>query len=161
MGTRSTTKVYEFEGEMTPALMRKLKPLLAIYRQFDGYPEGHGADLADFFKGMTIVNGIGMGETIGTHANGAGCFAAQLVKQLKETIGNIYIVSSKNDNEEYNYHIYLRARDRGSFGTKPCESLIWVRVANYAGRKIFSGPRDEYVEWIKKRLMERPAALKT
>ena len=39
MGTRSLTVVKEEENE-----------LLVMYRQMDGYPSGHGQDLANFLK---------------------------------------------------------------------------------------------------------------
>ena len=39
MGTRSLTFVYEGE-----------KPIVNMYRQFDGYPSGHGAELAEFLN---------------------------------------------------------------------------------------------------------------
>ena len=29
-----------------------------MYRQFDGYPSGHGVELAQFLAGMVIVNGF-------------------------------------------------------------------------------------------------------
>lgn len=46
MGTRSITKFIE-EG----------KEICGLYRQFDGYPEGHGKELAEFLQNMPIVNG--------------------------------------------------------------------------------------------------------
>ena len=47
MGTRSLTHFVE-EGET----------LATIYRQFDGYPEGHGIELLNFLRDMHIVNGM-------------------------------------------------------------------------------------------------------
>ena len=41
MGTRSLTFVYEKYGQVQ-------KPVVNMYRQFDGYPTGHGAELAEF-----------------------------------------------------------------------------------------------------------------
>lgn len=80
MGTRSLTFVND--GEIR---------LVCFYRQFDGYPSGHGKDLAEFLKPFTIVNGFSSGMKEGTHANGAGCLAAQLIKHFKTDIGGIYI----------------------------------------------------------------------
>ena len=40
MGTRSTTKIYE-DGKL----------ILALYKQYDGYPEGWGKCLKEFLKG--------------------------------------------------------------------------------------------------------------
>lgn len=101
MGTRSLTVIRErWEPSDDPT------DLVAIYRQYDGYPEGHGRDLADFLNGLTVVNGIGR-ET-GRIANGPGCFAAQLIQTLKEShgVGGIYIQTNNRDcGAEYVYTI--------------------------------------------------------
>ncbi len=80
----------------------------------DGYPSGHGKDMADFMAGITIINGYNSGHRAGTHANGAGCFAAQLVSKLKgESLGSIYLVSHDREDEEYNYTITLAQKQAG------------------------------------------------
>lgn len=79
MGTRSQTAVFDGSDK-----------LVQIYRQYDGYPSGHGKELAEFMTGLQLVNGYGSQE--GRIANGAGCFAAQLVGYLKQgKVGNIYL----------------------------------------------------------------------
>ena len=78
MGTRSITRVFTEEDEF----------LLFMYRQMDGYPEGHGMDLANFLSGRTIVNGIREENFI---ANGMKCLAAQIVAHFKDGPGGIYI----------------------------------------------------------------------
>lgn len=95
MGTRSLTFVYD--GNV---------PVINIYRQFDGYPSGHGHELAQFLDSKTLVNGYG--EKNSTEANGMGCLAAQLIVQLKHGVGGIYIypVSSTDCFQEYEYHVY-------------------------------------------------------
>lgn len=83
MGTRSTTAVKDEDG----------KTLVTLYRPYDGYPTGHGQELADFLKSRTLINGM-------------GCLAAQLVTHLKgDQIGNIYI-TNEGDSQEYNYTVY-------------------------------------------------------
>ena len=64
MGTRSLTFVYEKYGD-------KQMPIINMYRQFDGYPSGHGAELAEFLDGFRIVNGYS-GDPVKT-ANGMSC----------------------------------------------------------------------------------------
>lgn len=95
MGTRSLTFVYD--GNV---------PVINIYRQFDGYPSGHGHELAQFLDSKTLVNGYG--EQNSVEANGMGCLAAQLIVQLKHGVGGIYIypVSSTDCWQDYEYHVY-------------------------------------------------------
>lgn len=98
MGTRSVTLVHAEDG----------KVLCALYRQFDGYPTGHGRALFDFVKSRTLVNGIGtQTEPI---ANGMGCLAALIVAHFKETeAGNFYLIepSAKlgSRGTEFLYHV--------------------------------------------------------
>ena len=95
MGTRSLTFVYD--GDV---------PVINIYRQYDGYPSGHGHELAQFLDSKTLVNGYG--EQNSVEANGMGCLAAQLIVQLKHGVGGIYIypVASTDCFQDYEYHVY-------------------------------------------------------
>ena len=61
-----------------------------MYRQYDGYPHGHGAELAEFLNGGKVVNGIGADEKH-TVFNGAGCLAAQMIAHFKNGAGGFYI----------------------------------------------------------------------
>lgn len=79
MGTRSLTFVTENEA----------MPILCMYRQMDGYPSGHGADLAEFLAPIKMVNGLG-GDAESV-ANGTGCLAAQIVAHFKDGPGGIYL----------------------------------------------------------------------
>lgn len=94
MGTRSTTTVLDQDG----------KVLVKMYRQFDGYPEGHGEELREFLRGMKIVNGLGYGQE-SKIANGMGCLAAQMIAHFKTDPGGIYIQGSEEGDEQYNYVI--------------------------------------------------------
>lgn len=97
MGTRSLTFVYEDKQR-----------LLCMYRQFDGYPAGHGRELAEFLASFdAVVNGIRLGETRKI-ANGMGCLGAQLVANFKVEAGGFYLypTSTKDAGQEYEYHIY-------------------------------------------------------
>jgi len=61
MGTRSLTYIKsEYNTEDN---------IVCIYRQFDGYPTGHGIELANFLNGFKVINGIGM-NTPKLRANG-------------------------------------------------------------------------------------------
>jgi len=109
MGTRALTFVYDVN-----------KPIVNLYRQYDGYPTGHGAELAEFLNGFTIVNGIGAETT--RVANGMGCLAAQVVAHFKDSVGGFYIhsVDATECGQDYEYHVYqkdkelrVRVTDRG------------------------------------------------
>jgi hypothetical protein len=99
MGTRSLTFVYD-ESD---------RPVLNLYRQFDGYPTGHGAELAEFLSSGKMVNGIQIGQKE-TVFNGMGCLAAQMVASFKQSPGGFYIysVESKDCGQDYEYHVYNR-----------------------------------------------------
>jgi len=111
MGTRCLTIVYDHG-----------KPIVNLYRQYDGYPSGHGAELAEFLgQFAAITNGISMGESRKT-ANGMGCLAAQLVAHFKQSVGGFYIhsVEDKECGQDYEYHVYemdgeicVQVKDRG------------------------------------------------
>ena len=98
MGTRSITKIRQ-DGKDSPVICQ-------IYRQFDGYPEGMGKDLKEICKDITVVNGISGGQNNDKFANGMECLAATIIKNLKQGIGNIYLVPVSDDKEEFNYNIY-------------------------------------------------------
>ena len=68
MGTRCLTVFKEEDGT----------EIAVMYRQMDGYPEGHGQALADFLEGRRIVNGYNMNDKKERAFNGMGCLAAIL-----------------------------------------------------------------------------------
>ncbi len=100
MGTRALTFVYDGE-----------KPIVNLYRQYDGYPTGHGRELAEFLNGFKVVNGIGAETT--RIANGMGCLAAQIVAHFKDSVGGFYIhsVDATECGQDYEYHVYQKDRE--------------------------------------------------
>lgn len=101
MGTRSLTFVYNEtnNGE-------KATPIINMYRQYDGYPSGHGAELAEFLSGGRLVNGLsGMGKE--RQFNGMGCLAAQMVANFKDGAGSFYLypVTTTDCGQDYEYHV--------------------------------------------------------
>ena len=98
MGTRSLTYVYEGET-----------PIICMYRQYDGYPEGHGQELANFLNELAIGEGISGSPELFTYANGMGCLAAQMIVNFKKSPGGFYIFaidSHRDCLQEYEYHVY-------------------------------------------------------
>lgn len=115
MGTRSLTHFRQGD-----------KTLLTLYRQFDGYVEGHGKDLA---------------EALQLRHNGFGCLVAQVVGKLKGGEAfNVYVypVDSAGCGEEFTY--YVNSDD----------GLNVTNVTVYDGdRRIFSGALNEFIEFTK------------
>ena len=99
MGTRSLTIVLDEEG----------REICVIYRQFDGYPTGHGGELKAFLKSFHVVNGFGSHTPVRA-ANGMPCLAAQLIAHFKTGIGGFYLYpsGSRDMGEEYIYTIYQK-----------------------------------------------------
>jgi len=95
MGTRSLTFVYDGE-----------KPIINMYRQFDGYTEGHGQELAEFLLSGEMVNGYS--SKTEKQFNGMGCLAAQMIAEFKNGVGGFYIhaVTDTDCWQDYEYHVY-------------------------------------------------------
>jgi hypothetical protein len=124
MGTRSLTFVYD-----------DTRRVVCMYRQFDGYPSGHGRELAEFLAGFdAVVNGLRVGETRKV-ANGMGCLAAQMVANFKVSSGGFYLYPTDTSDvgEEYEYHVYA---DK-------------VVVKDGLGETLFSESWEDFTEYCK------------
>ena len=77
-----------------------------IYNHYDSYPEGLGVDLAKFLSDFRVVNGLGRGTS--KIANGMGCLAAQLIANIKDGSGGVYVENpdTKRGDIEYTYYIW-------------------------------------------------------
>ena len=128
MGTRHLTYVYEDSDTI----------LLCMYGQWDGYPTGHGADLAEFLNSFdAIVNGIPVGDKR-KMANGMGCLAAQLVGHFKKDAGSFYIYPPKLGHDcwqEYEYHIRPNS----------------VKVTDGDGYSLFNGTWQDFADFCTKK----------
>ena len=137
MGTRSTTTVWEGE-----------RPILTFYRQYDGYPDGHGEDLAKFLTGKTVVNGIG-GAPEHTIVNGAGDLAVRLLTAIKnahggeDSAGGFYAIPHEHAGEE-DYHYDVIVVGQQGFGASAVPGSIHVKVKSF-GSPIAEGSPDEFV----------------
>lgn len=128
MGTRSLTVVMNEDTE-----------IINMYRQFDGYPSGHGMELANFLSGMLIVNGM-TGDEPEKFANGMNCLAAQIVAEFKTKPGNIYLYPSVSDKSFVDY-IYIVT---GMCGGYPNVKLQYV----HDGKVLFNGDASGFAEWV-------------
>ena len=124
MGTRSLTTFVETYKDNSGKKVKN--EIVTMYRQFDGYMEGHGKELADFLAGGKLVNGIGRGDKV--VFNGMGCLSAQVVAHFKDGAGGFYLQrGNKKSGEEYRYKVI------GDFETK--EITIEVFEVGYVNAK--------------------------
>ena len=133
MGTRSLT-IFNNEWDN--------EEIVVLYRQYDGYPTGHGRDLLSFLNNMNMVNGISNNEKRKI-ANGMGCLSAQIVAYLKEAPGDFYLHSAgtRDIGEEFIYTLYYTE-----------ELKIKVQYTYDGGHDLFNGNTKEYKNWINLRL---------
>jgi hypothetical protein len=153
MGTRSLTFVYDGQ-----------EPIINMYRQYDGYPTGHGAEIAEFLAPFSLVNGLQLNETRKV-ANGMGCLAAQLVANFKDGAGGFYLypTSAVDCGQDYEYHIFdnvLTFLDEDGIERKTTELRIAItnRGCNFFGltqsdtnERIFEGNLAEFTEFCKEK----------
>ena len=123
MGTRSLTRVYNGKD-----------CVVNMYRQFDGYPSGHGKELATFLNSKRITNGIA-NPSDGT-ANGMGCLAAQMICNFKTEVGGIYMMPTKSGYDAGQDYEYLVRENK-------------VEVIS-SGEDLFEGTWAEFAIWCEK-----------
>jgi len=97
--------------------------LLVMRRHWDGYPEGHGIELAEFLASKNVVDGLTLDQDKSKIANGIECLAAQIVAHFKKEPGGFYLSSFESLDSEWDYSytvtirgktIYLCVRDEYS-----------------------------------------------
>ena len=152
MGTRSLTRVFNtYKDEKNNKQVKE--QLVNMYRQYDGYPSGHGTELADFLKVGKVVNGIGSRDEKQILFNGAGCLAAQMIAHFKDGAGGIYIepITAKNCGQEYEYEVIV------DFDTKEltmkCIEVGYIdSKGNYKNGKItiFEGKPVDFEYFVEK-----------
>jgi hypothetical protein len=120
MGTRSLT-IFVEDG----------KEIAVLYRQYDGDPIGHGAELKAFLQDMHLVNGISLHEHRKI-ANGMGCLAAQVIAHFKEGAGNFYLHApgTRDIWEEYRYFV----------GDGPDGTVLLKCEDVYRNKVLYDGP---------------------
>lgn len=104
MGTRSLTYVLDSTN----------RPIVTIYRQYDGYPEGNyglGHEHWEFLIGRLLVNGFSLDDDRKI-SNGIDELAAQLVVNMKgDKKGNVYLqpMMTSKLNRESSFNQIVRA----------------------------------------------------
>lgn len=135
MGTRSAT--FFIDGNQT---------VCHLYRQYDGYPSGHGVDLARACD-VRLCNGYSREQAEGRWANGIGCLAATVVAKLKTGIGNVYLHGIDENPSDWVEYVYVVTT--GSLGRPriACSTQIgpWPFNTQASTGHVFTGtPR----QWI-------------
>lgn len=142
MGTRSLTRVIETYKDDNGKQQKQM--LVTMYRQYDGYPSGHGQELADFLKAGKVVNGLGVDRPAKVF-NGAGCLAAQMVSHFKgDEAGGIYLYpnNTKDAWQNYEYHVLV------DFDSKTVTLICYE--SGKRKKKLFEGSPDKFDEFVKK-----------
>lgn len=124
MGTRCLTHIKE-DGET----------LVTVYRQFDGYPTGHGAALMEALASKKLVNGIPMDG--GEYVNGMKCAAAYLIASIKDRAGGVYVYP-KDASDVWEDYVYTLdgSNDR-------LEEGISLKVSS-RGHTLYDGPLKDF-----------------
>lgn len=145
MGTRALTFVYESYKDEQGKVVHQ--PIINLYRQYDGYPSGHGVELAEFLQRGRLVNGLsGRDDVV---FNGMGCLAAQLVANFKKESGGFYLhpVTAVDCGQDYEYHVYengdrkicVRVTDRGC-------NMFGLTMSD-KNENLFDGTVDEFFNY--------------
>lgn len=138
MGTLHLTTIYD-----TAFNERNL--VANVHGRWDGYPTGHGAELAKFLDARQMCNGLPsisatQDENGKTYANGAGCLAAQLVAALKTKPGDIYLVAGDENTDHAQDYTYVVSADHES---------IHVEVRS-GFETLYAGDVPGFVEFCKR-----------
>lgn len=115
----------------------------SIYIHFDGYPQGVGTELAEHLAGYRITHGIS-GDTEKT-ANGMECLAAQVVGNLKEFVGNVYLTLNNDsfDDAGVDYLYFISPAPETPDNNQG--GRINIRVeARTLGEVLYDGPVDAF-----------------
>jgi hypothetical protein len=107
-----------------------------IYNHYDSYPEVLGVYLAEFLEDFKVTNGLS-GDTSKV-ANGMGCLAAQLIAEMKDGPGSVYLQKPSEDTgwAEYVYYIWVVENKD-----------IWISIfTTYDDKCIFVGRPEKLIE---------------
>ena len=140
MGTRSLTRVIKRQSGLDFAEGHKHpeKACVNMYRHYDGYPKGHGIELAEFLRDFRVVNGLGSKDEAKI-ANGYGCLAAFMVAHFKKESGQIYLYECNDDQDswqDYTYTVYPKDGEP-----------TWISIySNLTKECIFVGMPEDLIE---------------
>ena len=146
MGTRSNVSIIDGNRE-----------ICRIYRQFDGYPEGMGLDLAGLCD-RKLTNGIRGGEKPETYvtSNGMRELAAQIVTGLKTAspVGNVYLEEPNSTIGDWIEYIYVITSREGEYPVIECrthapDEPAWPFNLQTESKHVFRGTAKEWFQKYK------------
>lgn len=137
MSTRSLTVIEDVDEYNHP------EEIVTLYRQCDGYPEGHGYELGIFLANMQLVNGLSTKRDVNV-ANGMPCLAAQLVAHFKVDPGQFYLypAGTRGAGEDYRYTVYP---DNNGLVCVRCDQ---TDISGNSRKTLFDGPAPQFVAWV-------------
>jgi hypothetical protein len=159
MGTRSLTIFQDHKrvkNEETGKYEENgVEDIVVLYRQFDGYFEGMGKDIAEFLSEGKLVNGFSFG-TKEKQFNGMGDLAQRLVASFGTEVGNFYLekADTRDCGEEFRYYIYptkdgIRVKvEEGAMTAFGCAG------PEEAWEETFDGTIEEFCNMIHKKVKE-------
>ena len=143
MGTRSKTSFIRKIGD-------KKECLVSVYRQYDGYIEGMGYEIANYILNKELINGIRVGdEELDKKANGYTCLIAQFIRDFKTEIGNVYI-TTEDDIQEYNYNVIFDSDlyyNGDYFTDKNTNDYFEIEVIDWNNNLLYSGSLEGLLEF--------------
>jgi|21_taG_2_1085346.scaffolds.fasta_scaffold02924_6 hypothetical protein len=126
MGTRSVTYIHEMESLDEGVVC-------GFYRHFDGYPSGHGQDMANWLKDKKLVNGIGSDFDPSYMFNRAGAMSVKFVNHIQNVAGAEMIFERDADvGQDCTYHIWYR---NDKFWIQIDDGNL-IEAVNFNGEKI-------------------------
>ena len=141
MATRSLTRVIKRQEGLSFAEGHKHpnKACVNMYRHYDGYPKGHGIELAEFLRDFRVVNGLGSKDEAKI-ANGYGCLAAFMVAHFKQDIaGQIYLHECDDNDDGWENYIYTVWPKEGE--------PTWISIYDTSSEEcVFVGTSEELIE---------------
>ncbi len=152
MGTRSLTV-------FTEDLDTSSEEICVLYRQFDGYPTGHGADLKACLSNAQIGNGIPGGLNLSDGAkffNGMSDLAVQTITRLKKmeaVKSNSFVETGLLKGNTYDikpgqFYLYKAGtRDCGedyTYTVYPKDGAVCLKVESSYRGELYSGPINDF-----------------
>ncbi len=84
----------------------KGEPVFAMYKHYDGYPDGLGQTLKSIVSRGKLVNGLGLNPKLGEVFNGYGCMWATVLAELKTQPGDVYICKISDVGQQDEDYVY-------------------------------------------------------